>query len=275
MPTRKEVDMTVNISKKIVGFEVVKADEQPPSSAEPQAAATESEVVSSDSANAVGDYDPMTEVLRGAPMGVYDAKRYGAEYHHPVRGKQSLFVTASYFPAKGLIDGDEVVADRWFEVFVPAGQREDITPWVSVAMKLATLCLQSGVSLSRVLSRFDCPGSDNIPFPTIGGKKKFFTSEVQVVGQAFKNLAFQQGLIDEECHDIPFAKRAALAGSRVRAQAPSANEGNAGVAEVLTPAAGGDEYPSRATHCAKCGMKAVVILDGCATCLNCGDTKCG
>lgn len=27
--------------------------------------------------------------------------------------------------------------------------------------------------------------------------------------------------------------------------------------------------------CAKCGTKSVVILDGCATCLNCGESKCG
>jgi len=27
--------------------------------------------------------------------------------------------------------------------------------------------------------------------------------------------------------------------------------------------------------CAKCGTKSVVIMDGCATCLNCGESKCG
>jgi len=35
------------------------------------------------------------------------------------------------------------------------------------------------------------------------------------------------------------------------------------------------EYPPGATLCSKCNTKALVILDGCQTCLACGDSKCG
>ncbi|MDT0603270.1 hypothetical protein [Thalassotalea castellviae] len=34
-------------------------------------------------------------------------------------------------------------------------------------------------------------------------------------------------------------------------------------------------FPSSASQCHKCHQKAVVLLDGCTTCLNCGDSKCG
>ena len=34
-------------------------------------------------------------------------------------------------------------------------------------------------------------------------------------------------------------------------------------------------FPSSATSCKKCYQKSVVLLDGCNTCLNCGDSKCG
>jgi hypothetical protein len=34
-------------------------------------------------------------------------------------------------------------------------------------------------------------------------------------------------------------------------------------------------YPERATLCAKCNTKAVILMDGCATCLSCMDSKCG
>ena len=34
------------------------------------------------------------------------------------------------------------------------------------------------------------------------------------------------------------------------------------------------EYPANATVCTKCNTKAVIVLDGCATCLSCGDSKC-
>ena len=39
---------------------------------------------------------------------------------------------------------------------------------------------------------------------------------------------------------------------------------------------GGEEsWAANATLCAKCNNKAVVLLDGCQTCMNCGDSKCG
>ena len=34
-------------------------------------------------------------------------------------------------------------------------------------------------------------------------------------------------------------------------------------------------FPATASKCGKCHQKSVVLLDGCATCLNCGDSKCG
>lgn len=36
-----------------------------------------------------------------------------------------------------------------------------------------------------------------------------------------------------------------------------------------------NSFPTTASSCHKCHQKAVVLLDGCATCLNCGDSKCG
>jgi len=34
------------------------------------------------------------------------------------------------------------------------------------------------------------------------------------------------------------------------------------------------EFPAQALLCNKCQTKAVVLMDGCMTCLNCGDSKC-
>jgi hypothetical protein len=34
-------------------------------------------------------------------------------------------------------------------------------------------------------------------------------------------------------------------------------------------------FPPNATLCPKCRYKAVVVSDGCQTCLSCGDSKCG
>jgi hypothetical protein len=34
-------------------------------------------------------------------------------------------------------------------------------------------------------------------------------------------------------------------------------------------------FPPGATMCHKCNTNAVILMDGCATCLNCGYSKCG
>jgi hypothetical protein len=34
-------------------------------------------------------------------------------------------------------------------------------------------------------------------------------------------------------------------------------------------------FPDGAALCSKCSTAAVVMMDNCMTCLNCGDSKCG
>tara|TARA_R110001592_G_C13001954_1_gene735982 strand:+ start:136 stop:816 length:681 start_codon:yes stop_codon:yes gene_type:complete len=34
-------------------------------------------------------------------------------------------------------------------------------------------------------------------------------------------------------------------------------------------------FPANASLCNKCHNKSVIVMDGCQTCLNCGDSKCG
>ncbi len=36
-----------------------------------------------------------------------------------------------------------------------------------------------------------------------------------------------------------------------------------------------DAFPEQAVLCNKCSTKAMVLMDGCMTCLNCGESKCG
>jgi hypothetical protein len=55
---------------------------------------------------------------------------------------------------------------------------------------------------------------------------------------------------------------------------PGAGIGDASACvEFAEPAA--NAFPSGATLCNKCNTQAVILMDGCATCLNCGYSKCG
>ena len=35
-----------------------------------------------------------------------------------------------------------------------------------------------------------------------------------------------------------------------------------------------EDFPDGAKLCHKCSTKAVILMDGCLTCLNCGESKC-
>jgi hypothetical protein len=62
-----------------------------------------------------------------------------------------------------------------------------------------------------------------------------------------------------------------LSGDVAGAGADSASRAD----EAVQVTGDGASFPPSATMCFKCNTKATVIMDGCATCLNCGYSKCG
>jgi hypothetical protein len=90
-----------------------------------------------------------------------------------------------------------------------------------------------------------------------------------VIEQHMKNI----GLIhDPEMSD---SQRALIAEKRAAYEAAGAKKNS----DVSAPAAEGAEsngsFPPGATLCHKCNTQALVLMDGCQTCLNCGYSKCG
>jgi len=59
------------------------------------------------------------------------------------------------------------------------------------------------------------------------------------------------------------------------AAAPRNPTSSADHEEDIAVTGDGASFPPSATLCHKCHTKALVIMDGCATCLNCGYSKCG
>ncbi|MFI3216222.1 MAG: NrdJb, partial [Methylococcales bacterium] len=45
--------------------------------------------------------------------------------------------------------------------------------------------------------------------------------------------------------------------------------------QVVAQSQTNDGFPEQASLCGKCHVKATIVMDGCVTCLNCGESKCG
>lgn len=52
-------------------------------------------------------------------------------------------------------------------------------------------------------------------------------------------------------------------------------EAHSDTAPAVEGESGSEDFPDGAQLCPKCNTKALVLMDGCMTCLNCGDSKCG
>jgi cytochrome c5 len=70
-------------------------------------------------------------------------------------------------------------------------------------------------------------------------------------------------------------KRAAYDSRKKKITASESEPAADPAAAPPTAAEGEYAFPPSASMCHKCTTKAVIIMDGCATCLNCGYSKCG
>lgn len=75
--------------------------------------------------------------------------------------------------------------------------------------------------------------------------------------------------------DVSVVPSPAPAGEGVRRADEGASAVTPGSSEDIAVTGDGASFPPSATLCHKCSTKALVIMDGCATCLNCGYSKCG
>jgi hypothetical protein len=137
------------------------------------------------------------------------------------------------------------------------------------------------VALTRLISAVFRKGGDatflveelKAVFDPRGGYFKkggvFMPSIVAEIGYAIEDHMKHIGLIDSRLdeHQQKFIEQ------KRREMMGSAGSGQAAADEV---AEGEDAlFPPGASLCYKCNTRAVVLLDGCMTCLNCADSKCG
>jgi len=230
--------MATKINSKIVSFKVVKEEE-------PDAA-----VVAEEAANAVEHLHEETERPELLLGSTYKVKTPLSEH--------ALYITINDIV---LNPGTGHELRRPFEVFINSKSMDNFQ-WV--------------VALTRVISAVFRKGGDSCflveelkaVFDPKGGyfKKggKYMPSLVAEIGDAIESHMKMIGLLkddglDEHQQKLVDAKRAEYDAQQSRADGKQ----EAG------------EFPAGAQLCAKCSTQAVVMMDGCMTCLSCGDSKCG
>ena len=148
---------------------------------------------------------------------------------------------------------------RPFEIFINSKNMEHFQ-WIVALTRIVSAVFRKGGDVTFLVeelrSVFDPKGG----YFKKGGR--YMPSLVAEIGDAIEAHMRTIGLIEDE--PIDSARRNLTEKTRTRTASSTTDSG--------TPAR---EYPSGAHLCLKCQTQAVIRMDGCMTCLNCGESKCG
>jgi hypothetical protein len=148
---------------------------------------------------------------------------------------------------------------RPFEVFINSKAMEHFQ-WIVALTRIISAVFRKGGDctflVEEMRSVFDPKGG----YFKKGGK--YMPSLVAEIGDVIESHMRSIGLLEE---DGPDARQRKL----IEEQRVKYELGMKAIEE-----AGENTFPPEATLCGKCQTKAVIVMDGCLTCLNCGDSKC-
>ncbi|MHB8454039.1 MAG: TSCPD domain-containing protein [Acidiferrobacterales bacterium] len=148
---------------------------------------------------------------------------------------------------------------RPFEIFINS-KSMDHFQWIVALTRIISAVFRKGGDATFLVEEL------RSVFDPRGGyfkKGKYTPSLVAEIGDAIECHMKMIGMIRVEEPDEDRKKFIAEKRAAHEARSGSANSSDSG------------EFPAEAQLCAKCSTKAVIKMDGCMTCLNCGDSKCG
>lgn len=183
---------------------------------------------------------------------------------------------ALYITFNDIILGDgEHAHRRPFEVFVNSKNMDNFQ-WVVALTRVMSAVFRKGGDVTFMVDElravFDPRGGYYQP----GGV--YIPSLVAAIGMVLEKHLQRLGMITAP--ELSEAQKALIAEKRAKLEehqhAADAQPAPAAVVEAPVQAAeASGQFPASATLCKKCNVKALAVLDGCATCLNCGYSKCG
>jgi len=232
--------MTVRIDRKITGWEVSK-----PALTAEETAAPAAEVIQ------MHEKIERPEKLEGT---TYKVKSPDAE-------------NALYIVINDIIlnEGTEHERRQPFEIFINSRDMSNYQ-WVSALTLVLSAVFRKGGDVTFLVEEL------KKVFDPKGGyfaKGRYVPSLVAEIGTVIERHMIAIGLLEPaglDEHQQAFIKAKAAEAAKAEAERAAGDMGG--------DKGDGSGFPPSATLCAKCHARAVVMADGCATCLSCGASKC-
>ena len=150
---------------------------------------------------------------------------------------------------------------RPFEIFINSKNMEHFQ-WIVALTRIVSAVFRKGGDVTFLVEELRSVFDPRGGYFKKGGR--YMPSLVAEIGDVIEAHMRTIGLIEDE----PLDEHRRRLIEEKRAQRESMDAANDERHRTR-------EFPDGALLCAKCQMLAVVRMDGCMTCLNCGDSKCG
>ncbi|SEP08983.1 hypothetical protein SAMN02800692_3586 [Luteibacter sp. UNC138MFCol5.1] len=261
--------MAIKIEKKIKGYNVVKPEDK----AAPAPAPVP-----------VKEAAPVAEVIQMHESLERPETLVGNTY----KIKSPLFEHALYVTINDIVlnAGTQHEQRRPFELFINS-KNMDHFQWIVALTRILSAVFRKGGDVTFIVEELKAVFDPRGGYFKAGGI--YMPSIVAEIGGVIEQHMKSIGLIhdpemSEATRQLIAEKRAAYekatakptptpaVGADLAAIAPSDTAQAAASPAPHTNASG---FPPGATLCAKCNTQALVLMDGCQTCLNCGYSKCG
>lgn len=150
---------------------------------------------------------------------------------------------------------------RPFEIFINS-KNMDHFQWIVALTRIISAVFRKGGDVTFLVEELRSVFDPRGGYFKKGGR--YMPSLVAEIGDAIECHLRMIGMLKDDGLDEHQKKLVA----EKRAQFEHAQQTNKNSAET-------GEFPEGAQLCIKCNTKAAIKMDGCLTCLNCGESKCG
>ncbi|MDH5327211.1 MAG: NrdJb [Gammaproteobacteria bacterium] len=259
--------MAIKIEKKIVNYGVDMEDKE--SAAKAEAAQVKAEA-SKESTKA-----DMTSAQKAAVVAKPEALEESNVVHMHEKVQRPEMLLGSTYKIKTplsehslyltindivLNPGTEHELRRPFEIFINS-KNMDHFQWIVALTRIISAVFRKGGDVTFLVDELRSVFDPRGGYFKRGGK--YMPSLVAELGDAIESHLVMIGLLKPEGMDEHQQKLV----DEKRKQYEQASQEAKGEEE--------SDFPAGANLCNKCQTKAVIRMDGCMTCLNCGDSKCG